>query len=182
MRCRPRRTTSRPVEPVPDLGARAYPVNVEHSPLGEVIGAFGWFEGVEAAADGVAEVVDAARAVATEQCLQLGEDLRDRIEIGALGRQVGELGALGLDGFAAAGDLVGGEVVHDDDVAGGERRREGLLDPSAEARTVDRAVEEARRGEAGVAPSVGDVVPVVLGGQRRLCSLVHLRAGGCEAA
>ena len=72
-----------------------------------------------------------ARPGATEQRLQLGEELlacralaargsfEDRIETGTVGRRVGELGALGLDGFADAGDLVGGEVVHDDEVAPG---------------------------------------------------------------
>ena len=46
-----------------------------------------------------------------------------------------------------AGDLVGGEVVHDDDVARGQGRDQGLLDPGKEACAVDRAIENAGRGD-----------------------------------
>ena len=40
-----------------------------------------------------------------------------------VGRQVDDAGAPGLDRLADTRDLVGGEVVHDDDVARPQRRR-----------------------------------------------------------
>ena len=91
--------------PLPQADLRPRPTaRLEHIPLrwniarvDEVIGALGRREGVEPAADGAPEVVDAWRPGAAEQRLQLGEDLLDRIEIGALGWQIGEFGALGLD-------------------------------------------------------------------------------------
>lgn len=47
-----------------------------------------------------------------------------------------------LDGLADAGNLVGWEVVHDDDVAGLQRRREGVADIDAEGIAVHRAIEQ----------------------------------------
>jgi hypothetical protein len=42
---------------------------------------------------------------------------------------------------------VAGEIVHDHDVAGLQRRREKLLDIGFEGRRVDRAIENQRGGE-----------------------------------
>ena len=87
----------------------------------------------------------------SKQALELGEDLLDGVQIGAVGRQGEEARALRCDGFADALDLVGGQVVHDDDIAGGQGRREGLLDTGQEALAVDSAVEDAGRGDPVVA-------------------------------
>ena len=59
--------------------------------------------------------------------------------------------APGVDGLADALDLVGGKVVHDDDIAAAQRRRQGLLDPGKESFAVDRAVEHAGRADPIVA-------------------------------
>ena len=82
-----------------DLSRSLHPL--EHIPLtwsiaraGEVVGALGRREGVEAAADGALEVVDGARAFAAEQRLQLGEDLlacRARAARGSFGGRIGRL-------------------------------------------------------------------------------------------
>lgn len=79
------------------------------------------------------------------QVLELGEDLLDRIEVGAIWRQEQELGASAADCLADSGPFVTAEIVHDDDVAGRERRHEELLDIIGEALAVDRLVEHARR-------------------------------------
>ena len=77
--------------------------------------------------------------------LELGKDLFDRIEVGAVWRQEQEPSASGPDRSPNGGLLVTGEVVHDDDVAGSERRAELLFDPSVEAGSVDRLIEHERR-------------------------------------
>lgn len=65
-----------------------------------MIGALDWAEGVEAAADGVAEFVDGAGTFAAEQRLQRGEDLlayRARAARGSFEGRFGRL--LTTDGF-----------------------------------------------------------------------------------
>ena len=52
---------------------------------------------------------------------ELGEDLFDGIEVGAVGRQEDEVGAFGSDDGAAAFPLWLPRVIQDDDIAGGER-------------------------------------------------------------
>jgi hypothetical protein len=63
-----------------------------------------------------------------EQRLELGEGELDRVQVRAVGRQVEELGARGLDRRAHARDLVRAEIVQHDDVARTQRRHERLLD------------------------------------------------------
>lgn len=77
--------------------------------------------------------------------LELGKNLFDWIEIGAVGREEQEVRA-GLansrtDGFA----LVAVEIVHDHDIAGFECGDEELRDICKEAFAVDRAIEDTRR-------------------------------------
>ncbi len=87
----------------------------------------------------------------SEQRVELGEGLLDRVQIRTVGRQIEEFGPHGLDGGAHAFDLVGAEVVHNDEVAGAQSWRQGLLDIGPETRAVDRAVEDAGRRQAIVA-------------------------------
>jgi len=74
--------------------------------------------------------------------LELGEELLDRVEVGAVGRQEEEMGADRPDGAAGGLSLVACEVVEDDDVAFGEGRPENLLDVEGEELAVDRAVDD----------------------------------------
>ena len=53
----------------------------------------------------------------------------------------------GLDGALDAGDLVGPEIVGNDDVAGLQGRHQDLFDVGAEALAIDRAVEDPRCGQ-----------------------------------
>ena len=78
------------------------------------------------------------------EVLELGEDLLDRIEVGAIGRQEQEPGADAADRFSDGRSLVAREVVHDDDIAWRERRNEALFDIVGEALAVDRLIEHAR--------------------------------------
>ena len=100
--------------------------------------------------------------------LSLAKTCSHGIEIGAVGRQVERGCADRLNGLVYAGDLVGGEVVHDDDVARGQGRDQGLLDPGKEACAVDRAIENAGRGDPVVTPGGNErgCLPVAMGNGR----------------
>ena len=87
-----------------------------------------------------------AAAFAQER-FELGEPLLDRVEVGAVGRQVQQTGAGVLDRRSDALDPVARQIIQDDDVALLELGNEELFDPSAELLAVDRAVERARRDE-----------------------------------
>jgi hypothetical protein len=56
--------------------------------VGEVVGAFGGRHGGEEAADGGPELVFGARGCLAQERLELGEQLLDQVEVGAVGRQV----------------------------------------------------------------------------------------------
>ena len=71
----------------------------------------------------------------------------DGIEVRAIGWQVPEGGPGSLDGALDAGDLVGPEIVGNDDVAGLQGRHQDLVDVGAEALAIDRAVEDTRCGQ-----------------------------------
>jgi hypothetical protein len=101
--------------------------------VAEVVGAFGWRVGCEEAADAGPELVPGPGGGLAQERLELGEQLLDRLQIRAVGRQVEERGAGRGDRLADAGDLVGREVVEHHDVAGRERRRQELLDIGANA-------------------------------------------------
>ncbi len=105
--------------------------------IDEVVCAFGRREFIESVSDCPPEVIDGPGADLAENGFELGEDLFDGIEVRAVGRPVEWGCANRLDGLAYAGDFVGGEVVHDDDVALGEGRDQGLLDPGKEACAAD---------------------------------------------
>ena len=67
---------------------------------------------VEAFADGLPKAFDGSLGGLSQQGLELGEELLDRIEIGTVGRKVEQLGADRLDESAYPRPLVAGEIVH----------------------------------------------------------------------
>jgi hypothetical protein len=95
-----------------------------------------------------AYVVDGALLGRAHAVLDLGEGLFDRIEVGRVWRQIPEPCAGRFNQAAQGRRLVAAEIVHDDDIAWVKQRNENLLDIGAEAFAVDRAVEQARCGEA----------------------------------
>ena len=125
--------------------------------LDEVVGALGFRDILEDAGDGVAYGVLGSGGGLAQPMLELGEEHLDRVQVGRVLRQEEEPGAGGADGLPDRGALVRAEVVHDDDVAGPQRRHQHPLDVEPEAVAVDRAVEEpggldavtAQRGEEG---------------------------------
>jgi len=101
--------------------------------------------------------VDGSFGGLSEQKLELGKDLLDRVEVWAVGRQEQQFSPCRPDGLAHGLALVAAEVVHDHDVAGQERGHEELLDIGGEELAVDRPVEHtwcvdavmAKRGKEG---------------------------------
>jgi hypothetical protein len=74
--------------------------------MGEVVGAFRRRKGIEGMSDRLPrDLAGSGRGVA-QQGLELGEGKLDRVEVGALGRQVEEPRTRCVDGLAHAGDLV----------------------------------------------------------------------------
>jgi hypothetical protein len=93
------------------------------------------------------ECIDRSGGGLSQQSFEFGEELFDRIEVGAIGRQVAQLCTGGFDGFADAGDFVAGEIVHHDNIAVPQDRNDELLDIGTEARTIHRSIEHARCGD-----------------------------------
>jgi hypothetical protein len=106
---------------------------------------------VEELADAAPSGREGSLGGTSEQRLQLGEQLLDRIEVGAVGRQEEQLGASLVDGLAHRLAFVAAEVVDDHDVAGRKRRCQDLLNIGEEASAVDRPVDDAGRGDAVMA-------------------------------
>jgi len=93
---------------------------------------------------------DCALGGLSEQSLELGKDLLDRVEVRAVGRQEEEASAGGTNGAAHGLPLVAAEIVDDDDIAGFEGRNEHLFDIGEEAFAIDRSVNDAGRIDAVV--------------------------------
>ena len=115
----------------------------------KIVAAFVRAEVRQALADERPERLCAATASGANEGLELREAALDGIEVRAIGRQVPECGHGGLDGLLDAGDLVGPEVVGNDDVAWLQGRHQDLFDVGAEALAIDRAVGQALNGAAG---------------------------------
>src|SRR6266851_9752306 len=72
----------------------------------------------------------------------------DRIEVRRVGWQIAHFGADRFDRLADAVDLVGAQVIHEDDMALAQRRRENLLNISEERWPIHRTVNDIRRRQA----------------------------------
>ena len=77
----------------------------------------------------------------SQQVLELGEDLLDRVQVRRVFRQEEELGAGRAYELAHRFAFMAAKIVHDDDVAGAKRWDEDLFNIGSEALTVDRTVE-----------------------------------------
>lgn len=140
----------------------------------KVIAALGGLEARHRRADGGPQELSGATARLPQNRLQLGKRLLDRIQIGAVFRQIPETRARGLKRPPDRWTFVTRQVVHDDNVAGRQRRDQDLLDVGEEAHAIDRPIEDgwcrqardAQRGEkrrrlpAAVRRLVGHTRPV----------------------
>ena len=67
---------------------------------------------------------EVTRLSLSDEVFELGEDLFDGIEVGAVGRQEDEVSAFGSDDGASGLAFMAAEVVQDDDIARREDRGE----------------------------------------------------------
>lgn len=92
---------------------------------------------------------------------ELCEDLLDRIDVGALGRQEHEAGAPCADGIPDGQLFVAEQVVEDDDVAGRECGAELFLDPCGKAGGIDsiqQPVAQLASQQMGLVTSVTETI------------------------
>ncbi len=139
-------------------------------------------ECVEQISNPVPEGINGTLGGLAQQCLELGEELLDWVEVGRIGRQVEQHSTRGFDGVADACDLVSPEIVEDDDVARPQGGRQDLLDIGEERIAVHRAVDDAGCGERGGAKRrhEGRGLPVAIRAPSR--PGVHRAAPGRAAA
>ena len=117
--------------------------------MAEVIAALGWSKARDALAQQGPERLDRPTARGAHQRFEFREAQFDRIEIRTVRRQVSQRGARGLDQTLDAVDVMCGEVVGDDDVAGRERGDQDLFDVGEKTVAVHRALDDAWRRQSG---------------------------------
>ena len=93
-----------------------------------MVSAFGWGEGFERCADRCPKGVSGSGSGLSEQRLEFGEGIFDRIEVGAVGRQEAQPRTRRLDDLAHRSALVAPEIVHDDGVARAEQKPANQID------------------------------------------------------
>ena len=112
--------------------------------VSQVIGALGWRDEIEDFADPLPCGLAASFLGMPHPMLGLGEQLLDRIEVGAVGRQEYQMRASCPDGGSGGLALVGAKIVEDDDIARPQRRGEKLFNIGGEQDGVDRTIDDAR--------------------------------------
>lgn len=117
------------------------------SGIAKEVAALGLAEKVEENADAIPERFHSTLGVFAQERFELGKGLLDRIEVRAVGRQIAQFCARGLDGGADRNALVRTEIVHHNDVAGCERGDQHLFDIGQERGRVHWSVHHHRRGQ-----------------------------------
>ena len=117
--------------------------------------AVGGAEGREALDKGALEFIEGTGSGMAQLGFEFGESQFDRVEIGAVSRQVTDTGALGRDELGDAAGLVGGEIVEDDDVPLPQLRTEHLPEVNGKDLGVDRSFDQKRCADA-LGPQGGD--------------------------
>ena len=117
----------------------------------EIIHALGGFEDFGAGFESVQQARDGSFGDLTQKGFQLGEGFLDGVQVGAVGRQIFQRGSSRFDEFLDPRSRVARQIVHDDDVALGERGREAFFHPFLERGGVHGFVVSLLRHEAAQA-------------------------------
>jgi hypothetical protein len=133
--------------------------------MAEEVGTLVWREAQDNIAERVPECLNGSQCLGAQKGFEFGKGLLDRVQIGTVGWQVKQSGTGGFNRLADPGDLVGTEIVHDDDVATCQRGNQHLLDIGKERLAVDRSIEHARGDQAILAQAgyEGGGLPVPMG-------------------
>src|ERR1044072_6480570 len=115
--------------------------------MSEIVPAFPWREIIKMSADSVPECFLGAGGGFSEQFLQLGKEVLDRVEIGGGGRKVKQAGPRGPDRLAHAGYFGWAQVVHAHRITWLQLRREHLLDVGAERLARHGAIQHEGRDD-----------------------------------
>jgi hypothetical protein len=121
-------------------------------------------EGVEACRYRVKQVLQGAGGRLSQMCFKFGERQFDRIEVGAVGRQVADAHSTGREQTGDMGDFMGGEVVEDQRVALAQLGTEHLLKISGEDIRIDGSIDQKGGFDAIVAQGrdEGGTLPVAV--------------------
>src|SRR3569833_1545530 len=95
------------------------------------VAAFCWREELGDATDSLPQILDRALGGFAQERLVLGESLLDRVQVGAVRRQVIEPRLSGGNRLGDTGHFVAAQIVEQDNVAGRQSRGQQLLDVSA---------------------------------------------------
>lgn len=112
-----------------------------------MVAAFGFSELFGDLAAEVPKGLDRTLCLRSNEPFELGENSFNGVQVGTVGWQVRHLGTDLFDCTANTDDLVTGEIVHDDKVAGTERREEVLFDPCFEQHAIDGPINNQRGGQ-----------------------------------
>src|SRR3954463_5574302 len=128
------------------------------------VAAFCWREEIGDAADGLPQALDGALRGFAQQRLVFGESLLDRVQIGAVGRQIDELRPSDGDRLGNAGDFMAAQIIEQDNVAGRQCRRQHLLDIGAKTLPVESTLEHIGYTDPGCSQSgdQGGQLPVTV--------------------
>ena len=108
----------------------------------EEIGALGSGEAFDEFADPSVQIWHGTLSRFAQQRFELTDRLLDGIEIGRVLREVEEFRSDSLNGFGDTVDLVSGDIVHDDGVAGVKGGPETLFDVGEEGLAVHRPFDD----------------------------------------
>jgi hypothetical protein len=114
-------------------------------------------------------VLDGPRLGFSHEVLELGEELLDGVEVGAVRRQEEHVGSGVPDGASCPLAFVAAEIVEDHDVAFGKGRSKYPLDVESEEFSVDGAINDPRGINAIEAQGCdeGECLPVTVRNPRR---------------
>lgn len=116
--------------------------------VSEEVCTFGWLEGQKGLGSSGFESFDGSSSSLSDVGLEFGKGVLDGIEIRAVGRQIEKRRPARFDSLPDAVDLVGCQIVHDDDVAWPKGRCQHLLTPGPEDLTIHWPIEQHRGDEA----------------------------------
>ncbi len=154
----------------------------------EVCGTFSTRDCIKTSGDGRAKALDgvggAPQGVGgdlAQDGFELGEQLFDRVEIGAVCGKVDKNSTAPFDGFSHSGDLVNRDIVHEHDVTSFQGRSQNLFDIGPKCLTVHRAFEHEGRGHAVVAQRSDECRCLPVAVQHLLDQALAARGAAVEA-